>query len=245
MLIITVFIVLLYWKWIAFIVLSPLVRIQSKRELIKESSEGEDIKQTAFSYTASKEKRLTKRFKKAIGIYVRGYCRWMMIETGYIPSHHLRNFIYRYFYLVKLSSKTAIYYGAEIRAGINLSIGEGTVVGDKAIFDARNGIEIGRNVNLSSGVHIWTEQHSHSDPEFRCLSDSTFRVKIGDRAWIGSGVTILHSVTIGEGAVVSAGAVVTKDVAPYTIVAGIPAKKIGERNRHLSYELQGIHLPFF
>lgn len=47
--------------------------------------------------------------------------------------------------------------------------------------------------------------------------------------WIGANATILKGVTIGEGAVVAAGAVVTKDVAPYTIVGGVPAKYIGDR----------------
>lgn len=182
--------------------------------------------------------------KKIIAKLIIGYHRWMMIETGNIPSHLLRNFIYRNIYLVNLAHNATIYYGAEIRAGINLNIGEGSLIGDKAILDARNGINIGKNVNFSTGVHIWTEQHAHSDPYFRCLSNSSYQVNIGDRVWVGPGVTILHSVNIGEGAVISAGAVVTKDVPPFAIVAGIPAKKIGERNKKLLYELKGEHLSF-
>lgn len=185
------------------------------------SDEDTDIPQKSFFF----------KFVHIVAPFIKGYQRWMMIETGYIPSHHLRNFLYRHILLAKIAPNAAIYYGAEIRAGINLSIGEESIIGDKAILDARNGIIIGENVNLSTGVHILTEQHAHKDPYFRCLSDSTYKVSIGDRAWIGPGVTILHSVDIGEGAVVSAGSVVTKDVAPYTIVAGIPARKIGERNR--------------
>lgn len=61
--------------------------------------------------------------------------------------------------------------------------------------------------------------------------------------WIASRVTILPGVTIGEGAVVAAGAIVTKDVEPYSIVAGVPAKRIGERNKNLEYTLN--HMPFF
>ena len=56
---------------------------------------------------------------------------------------------------------------------------------------------------------------------------------------------ILHSVEIGEGAVVAAGAVVTKSIEPYTIVAGVPAKKIGERNKNLKYEMTGEYVPFY
>lgn len=56
---------------------------------------------------------------------------------------------------------------------------------------------------------------------------------------------ILHSVEIGEGAVIAAGAVVTKSVEPYSIVAGIPAKKIGERNKTLKYEMTGEYVPFY
>lgn len=64
-------------------------------------------------------------------------------------------------------------------------------------------------------------------------------VEIGDRAWIGSNVVVLPGVTIGEGAVCCAGCVVTKDVEPYAVVAGIPAKKVGERPRVLTYEFTG------
>ena len=55
------------------------------------------------------------------------------------------------------------------------------------------------------------------------------RCQIGNDVWIGHGVTILAGITVGDGAVVAAGAVVTKDVAPYTIVGGIPARVIRRR----------------
>lgn len=120
-----------------------------------------------------------------------------------------------------------------------------TRIGDKSILDARNGIEIGVNVNFSSNVHIWTEQHYHRDPYFECNSDHSFEVIIENRAWIGPNVTILPKVVIGEGAVVAAGSVVTKNVDPFTIVAGLPAKKIGERNRDLKYVFDGVPSFFY
>lgn len=235
---------LIYWKWIALIVLSPVIRMVSKRERQRDSKEVSLKKNNGATSSSHSSRRLLERIKIRAAHLLRGYHMWMMLETGRIPSHHIRNFLYRHLYLVDLAPTATIYHGAEIRAGINLHIGEGSIIGDQVILDARNSIRIGKNVNFSTGVHIWTEQHDHSDPEFRCLSDSSYRVEIGDRAWIGPSVTILHSVTIGEGAVVAAGSVVTKDIAPFSIVAGIPAKKIGERNHNLQYSLQGEHLSF-
>ena len=64
-------------------------------------------------------------------------------------------------------------------------------------------------------------------------------VRIGTRAWIGPNVIILPGVTIGEGAVCAAGCVVTKDVEPFTVVAGVPAKKVNDRPTNLRYEFDG------
>lgn len=146
---------------------------------------------------------------------------------------------------MSVGKNTVIYYGADFRATYLLKIGEGTIVGDKCTIDARvGGVFIGDNVNISSNVCMWTDQHDYNDPWFRSLPGKRGPIKIGDRAWIGPNVTILHSVTIGEGAVVGAGAVVTKDVPPFALVGGVPAKVLGERNRDLKYVRDGSHLNF-
>ena len=180
-----------------------------------------------------------------ISHYIQGYIRYSLFQVSKIPSHSIRNFLYKNTYLVRMSQNSIIYFGAEIRQPYKLIIGKGTIIGDNAILDARNGIEMGENVSFSSKVSIWTEQHDHRDPLFKCNSSSDFRVKIGNRVWAGPNVTILHSVTIGEGAVIAAGAVVTKNVEPFAIVAGIPAKKIGERNRNLEYVFKEKPTPFY
>ena len=120
----------------------------------------------------------------------------------------------------------------------------GAIIGDNSILDGRNGIVVGEDVVFASNVRIWTEQHDHEEPYFRCSTQKHGPVIIDRHAWIGSHTIILHSVHIGEGAVVAAGAVVTKDVAPYTIVAGIPAKKIAERNKTLLYKNSGSGRKF-
>jgi acetyltransferase-like isoleucine patch superfamily enzyme len=75
------------------------------------------------------------------------------------------------------------------------------------------------------------------DPQSGTYTTQGGPVVIEDYAWVSCRVVILPGVTIGRGAVVAAGSVVTKDVAPYTIVGGVPAKKIGDRNRDLTYTL--------
>lgn len=173
-----------------------------------------------------------------------GFAAYYLYRLSYTPSHHLRNFAYRHVCGMSLCADAVIYYGTEVREPSRISIGRGSIIGDHSILDGRNGILVGENVVFASDVKIWTEQHDHRDPYFRCATQEHGAVVIGDRAWIGSHTVILHSVHIGEGAVVAAGAVVTHDVPPYAIVAGIPAKKVGERNHDLRYSFTGEHRHF-
>ena len=125
-------------------------------------------------------------------------------------------------------------HGYEVRKARRLTIGARSSIGNGAILDARGGITIGADVNLSTDVHIWTGQHDWKSPDFAYVSAP---VVIGDRAWISTRVTILPGCTIGEGAVVAAGALVSGDVAPFTLVGGVPAKKLADRPRDLTYQL--------
>lgn len=235
-----------FGKWIAFIFVSPLIIFSSRRKRSAQQPDNQQITPPqSNSGVKPKRKPLIKRIFGKFRYYYFGYKRYMDFQVGLIPSHTVRNFIYRRIFGVGIGRGTIVYWGAEIRAHNRLKIGRNSIIGDHAILDARNGIEIGDNVNFSSGVHIWTEQHDHRDPDFACNSDGNFKVTIRNRAWVGPGVTILHSVDIGEGAVIAAGAVVTKSVEPFAIMAGIPARKIGERNRNLRYELDSPPSPFY
>jgi len=139
----------------------------------------------------------------------------------------------------KIAPKVIVHFRTELRQLEHLTIGEGTIIGDNALLDARNGLRIGSNVNLSSNVSIYTEQHNHRDPYFRCNNNRKMSVEIGSRAWLGANVVILPGVVIGEGAVCCAGCVVTKNVESYAVVAGVPAKKVGELLRNLLYQFDG------
>jgi acetyltransferase-like isoleucine patch superfamily enzyme len=154
--------------------------------------------------------------------------------NSYLPFHFLRIGILNILFKSKISYTSGLYYGVEIRHPWKLRIGNSSVVGHHVMLDARKGLDIGENVNISSEVMIWTLHHDYNDKYFGAIGD---KVVIEDYAWICSRAIILPGVNIGKGAVVASGAVVTKNVEAYSIVGGIPAKKIGERNKDLDYNL--------
>ena len=166
-----------------------------------------------------------------------GWQRYMLFQVSMIPSLHIRKWVYKCLG-AEIGKNVVIHFRTEIRCPYKLKIGKGTIIGDNALLQATRGISIGENVNLSSNVSIYSGQHDHRDPYFRSLKIDN-SIFIGDRAWIGSNVIILPKVKIGEGAVCCAGCVVTKDVEPYSVVAGIPARKVNERPRDLKYNFTG------
>jgi acetyltransferase-like isoleucine patch superfamily enzyme len=124
--------------------------------------------------------------------------------------------------------------------GNNISIGKDTTIGRYSYLDGRSVLHIGDHVSISPHVHIITASHEIDSSSFANLWKA---VTIEDYAWIGSRATILPGVKIGKGAVVATGAVVTKDVQPFTVVAGIPARKIKDRSKNLDYKCQWFY-PF-
>ena len=166
---------------------------------------------------------------------------WLItIFISYIPLRFIRTLILKI--LGMKIGKSVIYGRFRIRKPNKISIGNGTVVGHYVSLDGRNKITIGNNVNISSEVMIWTMDHDHNDAKFVAGGGP---VIINDYAWISTRAIILPNIEIGKGAVIAAGAVVTKDVSPYEIVGGVPAKTIGTRNKNLNYSpLDSGSLPF-
>jgi maltose O-acetyltransferase len=116
----------------------------------------------------------------------------------------------------------------EIKAGGKkkyLSIGANTFLG-KVELALHDKIIIGNNVCINDGVHILTASHDVSDPLWEHIKKS---VIIEDFVWIATNVIILPGVHIGRGAVIGAGTVVSKDIFPYEIVVGNPAKVISKK----------------
>lgn len=112
-----------------------------------------------------------------------------------------------------------------------MRIGGGTWIGQQCFLHGAGGITIGSNVGIGPAVKIITSHHDGEDTSKPILhTPVVFKpVVIKDGADIGIGAIILPGVTVGEGAQVGAGAVVSRDVEPYTVVAGVPAKPIRKR----------------
>jgi acetyltransferase-like isoleucine patch superfamily enzyme len=151
-----------------------------------------------------------------------GYNHWV----GSFPSRRARE-VYLRGWLGKLGAKSGVQMGCRFLNGRKVFIGERNVVNFGCLFDGRKfSIRTGSDVSIGPEAAILTLGH---DPRSATFEDRGGDVIIGDRAWIGYRAILLPGVVIGEGAVVGAGAVVTKDVEPYTIVAGNPAREIGGR----------------
>lgn len=155
-----------------------------------------------------------------------------------IPIYTIRHFFYRIIG-IQIGKKSSIKMNAYIE-GKNIKIGENSSIGRFSYLDGRGELIIGNNVSISPHVFFITGSHDVNSSEFKFEASS---IIIEDYVWIGTRTTIKGGVKIGKGAVVAIGAVVTKDVEPYTIVGGVPAKKIGERNRDLKYKIDWS--PFF
>lgn len=134
---------------------------------------------------------------------------------------------------IKIGEKTFISKNTYFMAPRMFEIGGDSNINRGCLIDARGGIAIGNSVSISHKVNIVTGGHY---PDSRNFQGKYMPVKIEDYVWLGIGCTILQGVTVGKGAVVCAGAVVTKDVEPYDIVGGVPARKIGSRTHDLDYK---------
>ena len=230
--ILTILVSLLYLKWVLIIVLFPFQVIHA--HILKKNAPQLSAPQPPKGGLLSFLDKLYIYWEK---LCKKGWQRYMLFQVGLIPSHHIRKFIYKALG-AEIGKNVVFHFRTEVRGLHRLKIGDGTIIGDNALLAAGRGLTIGKNVNLSSNVSIYSGAHDHRDPYFKSTPAKTRPITIGDRVWIGSNAIILTGVSIGEGAVVCAGCVVTKDVEPYAVVAGIPAKKINERPHDLRYEFK-------
>jgi acetyltransferase-like isoleucine patch superfamily enzyme len=122
--------------------------------------------------------------------------------------------------------------GARLYAwGGHVTLGDRVSVNTQTVLYGTGGITIGNGVRIAAQSCIIASQHGFEDPDVPIVEQGyTARgIAIEDDVWIGAGVCVLDGVRIGRGAVVGAGAVVTRNVEPFEVVAGVPARRLSIR----------------
>lgn len=141
---------------------------------------------------------------------------------------------------VELGEGVTLDAGAVLRAtgvlrnlGVGIKIGPRTAIGLGNVLLGQGGISIGSDCLLAPNVTVVSESHNFADATrtIRSQGETRLPTSIGDDVWVGASAVILGGATIGTGAVIAAGAVVRGHVAPYSVVAGVPARVIRMRSQ--------------
>ena len=159
---------------------------------------------------------------------------FLHLITLHIPIYFIRK-VAMQLAGVKIGNSTKLHMGTKFFYPKGVKIGQGSVIGDRAFLDGRDMLIIGNNVDIASEVMIYNSEHDINSETFVA---TTAKVVIEDYVFVGPRAIILPGVIIGKGAIIAAGAVVTNNVAPFSIVGGVPAKKISNRKiKDLNYKL--------
>jgi len=152
-------------------------------------------------------------------------CVFKWMPTGFGWSRFVRRSIIRAFG-AKIGKGSSVHGSAIIWQPSNLEMGENSTLANNVDCYCVAPVHIGNQVVVSQGAYICTASHDISSVHMELVTAS---IRIEDFAWICAHAVLLPGVTIGKGAVVAAGAVVTKDVEPWAVVGGNPAKFIKKR----------------
>jgi acetyltransferase-like isoleucine patch superfamily enzyme len=117
--------------------------------------------------------------------------------------------------------------------GVGLEIGNNVGIAQNCFFQIRGKVVIGNNVIFGPTVSIFSENHNFDNLDVPISQQGETRkgVTIEDNVWVGASTIILDGVTVGTNSIIAAGSVVNKDVPPYTIVGGVPAKFLKDRRK--------------
>lgn len=184
------------------------------REIIEQELKGQDI-------------ALKKAGKSSLDRALAHFRRMLISSipdtfSGIELKNHLFNFGH-------IGHGCAIRDGFRSHYGNNIYLMDSVFINYDCLFLDSDLIFIGSNVNIGPRVNIYTIGHDATGERLISLRNPVY---IGKSAWIGGNSTILSGVRIGQGAVVGAGSVVTKSVEPYSLYAGVPARKIRDLSRH-------------
>ena len=152
-------------------------------------------------------------------------CAWPLFALSPRPFFGWRRSLLRSFG-AHIGPLAHIYSSTEIRLPWQLEVGEGSTLGEGVLVYNLGYVRIGSLVTISQRAHLCAGTHDHRDAAMPLQRPP---ITIGDDAWICADAFIGPGVKVGEGAVVGARAVVVRDVEPWTVVAGNPARPVGPR----------------
>ncbi|WP_413705341.1 DapH/DapD/GlmU-related protein [Pseudomonas sp. Pseusp16] len=156
---------------------------------------------------------------------------WTMKLTSIIPGAigcRIRNAVLPY----KRGVNVKIWDGIHIDSPSKLTIGDDVSINRNCLINAGGGVSIGSKTLIGPNVTIYSQNHAYKEKsiDIRLQGYERKSVVIGNDVWIACNATLLPGVAIGDGCVIAAGSVVTHNMPPYSIVAGVPAKVIGQRS---------------
>jgi putative colanic acid biosynthesis acetyltransferase WcaF len=167
---------------------------------------------------------LSNRLKRAAWgvVYV------LFFRTSPRPLHAWRSFLLRCFGAT-VGPDVHVCPKARIWAPWNLICAGQSTIADEAIVYNPEPIELGSHAIVSQQAYLCGATHDYQDPNFPLIA---FPISIGAYAWVCARATVQAGVSVGEGAVLALGSVATRDLKPWTVYAGIPARPVKERMRH-------------
>jgi acetyltransferase-like isoleucine patch superfamily enzyme len=168
--------------------------------------------------------------RTTIGYLVELYIGWVIRGLPGPEGFLLRGWLYRLL-MKHVASHPLIYPNCHIIFSHGISLGKRVAINVGSYLDGRGGIEIGDGSMIGPNCILSSCEHGFTSIEIPMYKQPVTlkKIVIQEDVWIGGNVCIKSGVTIGKGSIVGAGSVVTKDIPPYTIVAGVPAKPIRDR----------------
>jgi len=154
---------------------------------------------------------------------------WMLVQPLFRfsprPCFGWRRFLLRFFG-AKIGRSVHVYPSVTIYCPWNLEAGDESAIGELAFIYNLGRVTLGPRVTISHRAHLCAGTHDHNKPDFPLLRPP---IVIGSEAWICADAFVGPGVTIGDGAIVGARAVAMKDVKPWSIVVGNPARESKSR----------------
>jgi putative colanic acid biosynthesis acetyltransferase WcaF len=141
------------------------------------------------------------------------------------PLHEWRSALLRLMG-AKLGSNCHIYPKSRIWAPWNLICGEQATIADGAVIYNPEPVRLGSHAIVSQEAYLCGATHDYEDPAFPLIA---FPISLGEYSWICARATVQSGVNVGDGAVLALGSIATKDLEPWTVYGGVPARKLKRR----------------